>query len=110
MAVSTEAGFGSDGRVAGRYRLVEPIGAGGMGRVYRAHDEVLDRDVAVKLLDESTPGGAELGPACAAEARAAAGLAHPGIARVFDSGVQDGRCFVVMELVPGRPLAEVLRE
>jgi hypothetical protein len=98
------------GRLAGRYRLVEPIGSGGMGHVYRAHDDVLDREVAVKLLDAAQFEGPEPGSACAAEARAAARLAHPGIARVFDGGVQDGRCFVVMELVPGRSLADVLSE
>jgi Protein kinase domain len=89
---------------------VEPIGSGGMGRVYRAHDEVLDREVAVKLLEERPAPGADLGFTYAEEARAAARLTHPGIARVYDSGFQDGRGFVVMELVPGQLLAEVLRE
>jgi serine/threonine protein kinase len=100
MATSTEAGFGSDGRVAGRYRLLEPIGSGGMGRVYRAHDEVLDREVAVKLLEERPAAGADLGFAYAEEARAAARLTHPGIARVYDSGLQDGRCFVTPDGTP----------
>jgi serine/threonine-protein kinase len=96
--------------VAGRYRLEEPIGSGGMGRVYRAHDEVLDREVAVKLLEERPAPGADRGFAYAEEARAAARLTHPGIARVYDSGFQDGHGFVVMELVPGQLLSEVLRE
>ncbi len=105
--VSVQQGPGS--LFAGRYRLREQVGVGGMGRVYRAHDEVLDRDVAVKLLDERASADADVSRACAEEARAAARLARPGIARVFDSGIQDGRGFVVMELVSGRTLEQILR-
>jgi eukaryotic-like serine/threonine-protein kinase len=97
-------------RLAGRYRLCEPIGSGGMGRVFRAHDEHLDREVAVKVLDEVGRAGDEAGRTYAREARAAAALTHPGIARIFDSGTQDGNTFVVMELVPGRTLRQLLDE
>ena len=92
----------------GRYRLEEPIGYGGMGRVFRAIDELLDRPVAVKLLDRT--GDADTPEL--SEARAAARLSHPGVVHVFDVGVSDpeGQGYIVMELVPGSPLAEILRE
>ncbi len=96
--------------LAGRYRLVEQIGRGGMGRVYHAHDDVLDRQVAVKLLDEPSTGRADPGQVGLAEASAAAHLAHPGIARIFDTGVDAGTAFIVMELVSGRTLRELLDE
>src|SRR5215207_7039400 len=88
-------------RVADRYRLGEPLGQGGMARVYRAHDEVLDRAVAIKII-ERQPDNAAFEQACISEARAAAALAHPIIAQIFDSGVHDGHGFIVMELVSGR--------
>lgn len=98
----------ADGLVGGRYLLGEPLGMGGMGRVYYARDQVLGRDVAVKLLDAG--GGGELARASTSEARAGAQLSHPGIAQVFDSGVHEGRPFLVMELVPGRGLDRLLRD
>jgi serine/threonine-protein kinase len=97
-------------RVAERYRLIEQLGRGGMGRVYRAHDELLDRPVAVKLLYDDAVRDRELRHACAVEARAAARLNHPGIVRVLDSGFDDGHCYVVMSLAEGRTLAEIVRE
>jgi len=110
-ATSTPASNGDVGLVlAGRYRLIEPLGRGGMGRVYRAHDKLLDRDVALKLLFEDATADSELRRACATEARVASRLTHPGVARVLDSGVEDGRCFVVSELIEGRTLAKLLRE
>src|SRR5205807_4750165 len=93
------------GLLGGRYRLAEPIADGGMGRVYRAHDELLDRAVAVKLIAEPALEASSM-----VEARAAARLSHPGIVQVFDVGVQDGAGYIVMELVPGRCLRDVLRE
>ena len=94
--------------VAGRYVLGEPVGRGGMGRVYRAHDRLLDRDVALKLLYADAVHDRELGRACATEARAAGRLAHDGVARVFDAGIDDGCLFIVMELVRGETLASRL--
>ena len=94
-------------RLAGRYRLEEPLGYGGMGEVHRAHDELLDRPVAVKLLDHGPPEQARVS---LAEARAAARLNHPGIVQVFDVGADDGTSYIVMELVPGRSLRDILRE
>src|SRR5215210_963136 len=96
-------------RVADRYQLCELLGQGGMARVYRAHDEVLDRAVAIKII-ERQPDNAAFEQACITEARAAAGLAHPNIAQIFDSGVHEGNGYIVMELVPGRTLRAILDE
>jgi eukaryotic-like serine/threonine-protein kinase len=93
--------------LAGRYRLEERIAAGGAGEVWRGHDRVLARAVAVKLL---RPEYAEQPEALArfrSEARHAASLSHPGIAQVYDYG-EDRQPFLVMELVEGPSLAVVL--
>ncbi|MFQ6172484.1 serine/threonine-protein kinase [Oryzobacter sp. R7] len=97
-------------RLAGRYVLGSPIGRGGMGEVWRATDTVLHREVAVKTIDlRSVPD--ESGAArFDREARATAGINHPGIVTVHDSGVEDDTAFLVMELLPGPSLAERLRE
>jgi serine/threonine protein kinase len=98
--------------LAGRYRLEEVIGRGGMSTVYRATDGVLDRDVAVKVL---LPVLAEQDPTYAArferEARAAAALASSAVVTVFDTGIdEDGSQFIVMEYVAGRSLAQLLAD
>ena len=86
-----------------RYRLDAELGRGGMGTVYRAHDTLLDRDVAVKVL--STSGlGTEGRTRLLREAQAAAKLNHPNIVAVYDVGEADGAPFVVMELVEGESL------
>ena len=88
-----------------RYRLDAELGRGGMGIVYRAHDIVLDRLVAVKVLSDSklgTEGRARL----LREAQAAAQLDHPNIVAVYDAGESDGAPFIVMQLVEGQSLAE----
>ena len=72
-----------------------------MGRVFRAHDELLGREVALKLIYAEALADDELSLECAAEARVIANVTHPGVARVLDSGIDDGRCFVVSELVEG---------
>ena len=106
-----EASRPSDERVvAGRYRLIEPLGRGGMGRVFRGLDELLDRPVAIKLIYDDAVSDRDLQRACAVEARAAARVNHPGVVRMLDSGFDDGHCFVVMELAEGKSLAEMLRE
>jgi eukaryotic-like serine/threonine-protein kinase len=89
----------------GRYALEEEIGRGGMGIVYRAHDRVLGRDVALKVLH--APGaGADVAARLHREARVLAALEHPGMAPVHDVGVLDGRPFYVMKLVRGQRLDE----
>src|SRR5689334_11788981 len=93
--------------MAGRYRLEELIAAGGAGEVWRGHDLVLDRAVAVKLLRGEYTQHPETLARFRAEARHAAGVSHPGIAQVYDYG-EDGQPFLIMELVGGPSLATVL--
>ncbi len=97
-------------RIAGRYELHEVIGRGGMGVVYRAHDAVLDRIVAVKVLPAEYASDVTLVERFTREARAAARLADPNIVAVFDTGTDGEVRYIVMELVPGLSLAQLLRE
>ncbi|MFH8785788.1 serine/threonine-protein kinase [Streptomyces roseoverticillatus] len=108
-----------DGLIAGRYRLSGRIGRGGMGTVWRATDELLERQVAVKELhmdemDESDgdngtcPAGLSDCDRTLREARAAALISHPNVVALHDIVVQDARPWIVMELVDGRALSEVL--
>ena len=90
------------------YRLGAAIGAGGMGEVYRARDERLGRDVAVKVLPASFAGDAERLRRVEHEARAAGVLNHPGITAVFDVGMHEGSPFLVQELLDGETLREAL--
>ncbi|WP_422733453.1 serine/threonine-protein kinase [Micromonospora sp. WMMD558] len=98
--------------LGGRYRLRERLGAGGMSVVWRAHDEVLGRDVAVKVLSSDLAADPQLLDRIRAEARAAARLRHPNIVAVYDYGDATGDGaplpYVVMEVVEGRSLAELL--
>jgi hypothetical protein len=99
--------------LAGRYRLVERLGAGGMSVVWRGFDEVLGRQVAVKVLPPSTSADPSFRRRLRAEAQAAARLSHPNITNVYDYGeatTADGEAvpYVVMELVDGESLAAVL--
>ncbi len=87
----------------GRFTLEAPLGAGGMGVVYRAHDRELDRSVAIKLLHRRLPD-----VRLRNEARALARLDHPNIVRVYDVGTHEGRTFLVMQLVEGHCLASVI--
>lgn len=93
----------------GRYRVTGLIGIGGMGLVHRAHDEVLDRDVAIKVLADNLAADAEARTRFQREAQAAARLTHPHVVQVYDVGEDDGRPWFVMELVDGPSLADVLR-
>jgi serine/threonine protein kinase len=91
--------------VGGRYRLERPLGHGGMGSVYLAHDTELDRPVAVKLLAESLAGDIAFRKRFLREARLAARLSHPNVVAVYDAGEADsGRPYIVMEYVDGTTL------
>ena len=94
--------------LGGRYQLTRRIAGGGMGEVWEATDEVLDRRVAVKILRREYADDATFLERFRAEARHAASLSHAGIAAVFDYGEDDGSPFIVMELVEGESLADVL--
>ncbi len=94
------------GRVLGHYRVVEKIGAGGMGDVYRAHDERLDRDVALKVLPAGLLADETARRRFRKEALALSRLSHPQIATVHDFDSQEGVDFLVMELIPGLSLSQ----
>lgn len=96
--------------LADRYELAWLLGSGGMAQVYAAYDRVLQRQVAIKLINDAhlrDPEGLER---FTREARLAAGLQHPNTVAVFDVGDADGRPFIVMELVEGRTLADRLSD
>ena len=94
--------------LAARYRIERPLGQGGMATVYLAHDEELDRPIALKILADNLAGDATFRDRFEREARLAARLSHPNVVRVFDVGESDGRPFIVMEYVEGDTLADEL--
>jgi eukaryotic-like serine/threonine-protein kinase len=94
---------------AGRYRIERELGRGGMATVFLAHDEELERPVAVKLLAEHLAGDEDFRARFVREARLAGRLSHPNIVRVYDAGETDGRPFIVMEYVAGTSLADTGR-
>ena len=107
FAVGTESGTGA--RLNERYRLGARLGGGGMAVVYRAVDEVLGREVAVKLLDPRRYGGDDGPDRFEREARAAASIGHPNVVAVHDYGRDGDVLFIVMECLPGRTLADEVR-
>src|SRR5262245_62025752 len=94
----------------GPYRVIAAIGSGGMGQVYRAHDERLGRDVAIKVLPPDVAGDAERLRRFEQEARAAAALNHSNILALYDIGAENGVSFIVTELLDGHTLREVLSD
>ena len=94
--------------IAGRYRIVAAIGRGGMGEVYRATDQVLGRDVAVKLM-QPVPGTLAASERFLREARATARIRDPHVVAAYDFGDHDGCCYLAMELVSGRTVGDELR-
>jgi tetratricopeptide (TPR) repeat protein len=96
------------GRTLGHYRVLEEIGSGGMGVVYRAHDERLERDVALKVLPPGTLADDSTRKRFRKEALALSRLSHPNIATVFDFDTQEGTDFLVTELIEGVTLDDKL--
>jgi serine/threonine protein kinase len=97
------------GKVLGHCRVVAKIGEGGMGVVYRAYDELLHRDVAVKVVNKSAGLESSVGRTLLDEARASSSLSHPNICTIHDVGETEGELFIVMELVEGKSLREMCR-
>jgi serine/threonine protein kinase len=89
----------------GPYEILEPIGAGGIGEVYRARDTRLDRDVAVKVLPSRVAAREDLEQRFERETRAVSSLNHPHICVLYDIGTQDTTSYLVMELLEGETLA-----
>ena len=95
--------------LGGRYRLVELLGQGGMARIYRGHDNQLNRDVAVKLLRQEYGRDPDFSARFRQEAQNAASLNHPNIVGVHDYGQDDAGPFIVMELVDGEDLGAIIK-
>ncbi len=95
------------GEVLGHWRILAKIGEGGMGVVYRAHDEILRRDVAMKVVGNDVGLDASASRHLLQEARASSSLAHPNICTIHEVGETDGKLYIVMELVEGKSLREL---
>ena len=95
-------------RVIGHYRVIEKIGAGAMGEVFRARDERLGRDVALKLIRPASSDNPDHVRRFELEARAAAALNHPNIVAIYDVGLDDGSPYIVCELLEGKTLRKRL--
>jgi len=94
----------------GPYEIVSAIGAGGMGEVFRARDPRLGRDVAIKVLPEAFAADPDRRTRFEREAQTVASLSHPNVISVFDTGVEAGRVYLVMELLSGDSLREQLKQ
>src|SRR5712692_1291113 len=98
----------ASGTKLGPYEILSPLGAGGMGEVYRARDSKLDREVALKVLPEKLTQDPAALSRFEREAKAVAALSHPNILAIHDFGRHDGVAFAVMELLDGQTLRERL--
>jgi serine/threonine protein kinase/photosystem II stability/assembly factor-like uncharacterized protein len=98
------------GKQLGHYRVVAKIGEGGMGVVYRGHDEVLHRDVALKVVKKDADLDPTAGKNLLHEARASSSLAHPNICTIYEVGETNGEFYIVMELVEGKSLHTLIGE
>src|SRR5512136_1277522 len=98
------------GTLLGPYKILAPLGAGGMGEVYRAHDPRLGRDVAIKVLSANLSASPEVRARFDREARAISQLNHPHICTLYDVGKQDDVDYLVMELLEGETLGHRLEK
>lgn len=108
-APAAEAGSSLVGRTLQHFEILEEIGRGGMGQVYRARDRSLDRQVAIKVIDPTVSSRSALHGRFVREARSQARLQHPGVVQIHYVGDEQGRLFFAMELVDGESLDERLR-
>ena len=92
----------------GAYEILAPLGAGGMGEVYRARDTRLSRELAIKVLPEEVAGHPLRLKRFEREARSASALNHPNIVTIYDIGTADSASYIAMELVAGKTLRELL--
>src|SRR5262245_65947543 len=92
----------------GSYRILAPLGAGGMGEVFKARDEKLDRDVALKVLPARLASDPDALARFQREVKAVAALSHPNILAIHDFGQAEGRHYAVMELLEGETLRQAL--
>src|SRR5258707_11919901 len=96
--------------IDGRYRVLSRLGSGGMADVYLAHDQLLGREVAVKVLHQHFAADHEFVERFRREASSAAALSHPNIVGIFDRGEWNGTYYIAMEYVAGRSLKSIVRE
>jgi serine/threonine-protein kinase len=96
------------GTLVGRYEILSRIGAGGLGKVYRGRDPLLNRHVAIKIMRVPVRNDPTLARRFEQEARAAATLNHPNIVGVHDFGIHDGEPYIVAELIEGTSLRELI--
>src|SRR5262249_29845885 len=98
----------TSGSRLGPYEIIAPLGAGGMGEVYRGRDVRLGRDVAIKILPAATAADPDRRKRFEQEARSASALNHPNILTVYDVGESEGTTYMAMELVEGKTLRELV--
>src|SRR5215210_4373564 len=92
----------------GRYEVLSRTGTGGMAEVYRARDDLLGREVALKVLSDRFAGDRSFVERFRREAQSAANLSHPNIVSLYDYGAEDGSYFIVMEYIDGMALSDLI--